>query len=278
MSLTQCCECDRAAVRFWGPVAYCVLHLREASAAEPDAHTCSRCGEQQPPQVLWRRDRPCGTCQDGMRRDTSAYEHRGVAGQDPELDPVEAAVIAAGLFEGFPAQRRVLVANLKSEGVTASEVGILAEWAERSFTRSKRAGGLAKVLADPARRNEVLLDHAHYARTRQRRRPGEADYVSPTAPAEWDEIDLARRVAARVDGDQRPLGDVAAEFGLDPAEAKDLLHAGREMARGERNQPTKPDLLEPKDHADRVEQFRKDMADAKAAGVTLDVIIRRRQR
>jgi len=58
---TECCECDRAAVRYWGRWSYCASHIGEVLADEPDAHKCPKCKTEQPPQVMWRGE-PCGEC------------------------------------------------------------------------------------------------------------------------------------------------------------------------------------------------------------------------
>lgn len=60
---SECCECDKQAVRYWGRYAYCKAHVAAASVAEPDAHKCTSCKREQPAHVSWRRDKPCGKCQ-----------------------------------------------------------------------------------------------------------------------------------------------------------------------------------------------------------------------
>ncbi len=60
--LTECCECDKPAFRFWGRYAYCRYHFQPAKRLAPDAHSCHQCGEEQGRQVYWRRDKPCSQC------------------------------------------------------------------------------------------------------------------------------------------------------------------------------------------------------------------------
>ena len=60
---TECAECDRPAIAFWGMIAYCNRHLDKAQEEDPVAHQCPSCGELQPPHVHWERKAPCGKCQ-----------------------------------------------------------------------------------------------------------------------------------------------------------------------------------------------------------------------
>ena len=58
---TECCECDRPASRFIGTLPYCSTCA--GKVAHAGQHECPRCGETQPPNVLWRGDAPCTKCQ-----------------------------------------------------------------------------------------------------------------------------------------------------------------------------------------------------------------------
>lgn len=60
---SECCNCDRAAVIYHGPFAYCMVCLVEARRADPDAHRCVKCSAWQPANVSWHRDAPCKSCQ-----------------------------------------------------------------------------------------------------------------------------------------------------------------------------------------------------------------------
>jgi len=57
----ECCDCDRPALRFWGRFAYCRQCFDLAKNEAPKAHSCPDCGEEQPPNVLWR-GHTCGEC------------------------------------------------------------------------------------------------------------------------------------------------------------------------------------------------------------------------
>jgi hypothetical protein len=61
---SECCECDRAAIAYHGPYAYCAVCLTVARRLEPDAHRCVRCHAEQPRNVSWHRNAPCGSCQE----------------------------------------------------------------------------------------------------------------------------------------------------------------------------------------------------------------------
>lgn len=61
--ISECCECDKIAIIYHGPYAYCAKHLTDAVSENKTAHECIQCGEEQPHNVSWRRDAPCGKCQ-----------------------------------------------------------------------------------------------------------------------------------------------------------------------------------------------------------------------
>lgn len=60
---TECANCDRHAVAYWGPIAYCKDCISKEKRTHPQAHTCCSCNEQQPTYVSWHRRAPCGKCQ-----------------------------------------------------------------------------------------------------------------------------------------------------------------------------------------------------------------------
>jgi hypothetical protein len=59
---TECADCDRQAVAYWGKDAYCSQCLLVAKREQPEAHRCMQCGRQQPANVSWWRVTPCGSC------------------------------------------------------------------------------------------------------------------------------------------------------------------------------------------------------------------------
>lgn len=65
--LTECCQCNKYAFRFWGRYAYCAEHFEHAKAIAPTQHQCPKCKQEQGNQVMWRGDKPCGICQDKNR-------------------------------------------------------------------------------------------------------------------------------------------------------------------------------------------------------------------
>lgn len=232
MTGSACIVCDVAAARYWGQRPLCLVHYAEERASEPLSHLCPKCSVEQPPAVSWRRDRPCATCQDGMARDTAAYDRRGRPKGSPA--PVDAkasvsdALVACRLFEGFPDAREATAAQLVREAVSASQVRSLGDWADRTFGRTKkRHENLSAILRDPERRAEILADIDSYAT--RKLAPGESERATPSDPTEWDEIDRARRMSGRVDGDGKTLEQAASEFGFEPSEAARLLKIGREL-------------------------------------------------
>ena len=61
---TECAWCERYAVRFWGPHAYCRDCLGEAREAHTDAHSCKTCNDEQLGHAPWQRDtQTCSNCQ-----------------------------------------------------------------------------------------------------------------------------------------------------------------------------------------------------------------------
>lgn len=60
--LSECIECDRPAVRFWGPYAYCRRCLDQVKRDWPQAHLCRRCGREASPMAVWHRTHPCHYC------------------------------------------------------------------------------------------------------------------------------------------------------------------------------------------------------------------------
>lgn len=60
---TECVQCDRTAIRYWGLHAFCPRCLPMEKVARPDAHKCPGCHQEQPPQVAWR-GALCGTCKE----------------------------------------------------------------------------------------------------------------------------------------------------------------------------------------------------------------------
>jgi hypothetical protein len=63
---TECCECDKMAIGFWGRYPYCPQHLVAARREEPDAHRCPVCHQEQPSHVMWRGEL-CGRCKESNR-------------------------------------------------------------------------------------------------------------------------------------------------------------------------------------------------------------------
>ena len=61
MMRSECCDCDRTAIRYWGRYAYCRKCLNKAVAEKPRDHECPKCKQEQPPQVMWRGT-ACGGC------------------------------------------------------------------------------------------------------------------------------------------------------------------------------------------------------------------------
>ena len=59
--ISECCECDKVAVRYWGLYAYCKAHLTEAANSNPFGHCCPDCNQVQPAHVSWRGE-SCGEC------------------------------------------------------------------------------------------------------------------------------------------------------------------------------------------------------------------------
>lgn len=59
---TECAECDKMAVAFHGPLAFCERHLEDEKKYYPQRHQCVKCGEEQPRHVLWERSYPCAKC------------------------------------------------------------------------------------------------------------------------------------------------------------------------------------------------------------------------
>jgi len=236
---SECAYCERTAVRFWGSAAVCQEHAEEQRTLEPKAHQCNRCDAEQPADVLWRRDKPCGVCQEAMQSDTSAYRGRGQPhGTVNESTALDDALKLCGLFEGERDARSAMVGQLLRESVSASQVRLIREWAERTTTKSKRPGAIVNVLRDPDRREEVLEDIEAYAKlgVGKKLQPGETDRLQPTQEPEWTEDDWQRRVVGRVEGDRRPLPEVAVELGIELDRAQELLDSGL-AARAERMKP-----------------------------------------
>lgn len=59
---SNCAQCDLPAARYWGRYSYCRTCLEVERRENPKAHKCPKCGVEQPPQVMWRRDAPCREC------------------------------------------------------------------------------------------------------------------------------------------------------------------------------------------------------------------------
>lgn len=62
--MSECVECDKIAIRYWGRYAYCKVHFEIAKLNYPGVHECILCQKEQPPQVMWRGDAPCKSCQE----------------------------------------------------------------------------------------------------------------------------------------------------------------------------------------------------------------------
>lgn len=58
---SQCSQCDRVAARMVGPDALCSFHARFEMTARKRPHHCSKCYEEQPPNVAWYGG-ACGKC------------------------------------------------------------------------------------------------------------------------------------------------------------------------------------------------------------------------
>lgn len=167
-------------------------------------------------------------------------------------DDIEDALTYVGLFVGYPAQRHALAADLAGRGFEADDVLTLWDWAQRSFTPSKRKGGLINVLQDTERATEVLGD-VHRVSARQQQaaekthdRFKDREFKTPEEE-QWSELDRAVAVATRVDvdmankwrpldggqthylTDEEKLASVAAEFGIPDGLAAHLLAQGRQL-------------------------------------------------
>lgn len=59
--ISECCECDRPAIGYWGQAAYCKRHLEDERLTRPLAQRCCHCREVQPDNVSWRGGL-CGKC------------------------------------------------------------------------------------------------------------------------------------------------------------------------------------------------------------------------
>ena len=179
---------------------------------------------------------------------------------------VEHALIEADLFDGYPEARAKMAASLVMQGLNAAHVTQLATWGKKTFTRTAYAKSLAKTLSDPKRTNQVLADLKRVASIRKpQAAPGESERQSPVEPAEWDERDKARRMAALVDSDRKSMSDAARVLGISLSEAPPLLEQGRAM-RSEVSRDTTPDKPE-ESHKDRVDRFRRVHALANEKGI-----------
>lgn len=149
-------------------------------------------------------------------------------------DEIEEVLAAHGLHAGYPRVRRQLASDLVVRGLDKEKVERLLDWARDQKPRSAGAFA-ATLLADEARAAEVLTDLLRLEELRKRGvRPG--DRYVPTPFDERPELERACIIAACVDNDRRELGDVAAEFNLDPADARDLLEAGRDLRERDRSE------------------------------------------
>lgn len=206
---------------------------------------------------------------------------------------LEAALARCRLFVGYADQRGALALQLATEAVSASQVEQLAEWAKGEFSAAKRKGGLVNVLKDRDRRDQVLRDIAYVESVARpkKQEPGLGDRIDPSGPEQWDDMDRAARVVARVEVDLSSRGKVvgndfvylteeeriaivAEEFGFEIGMAKYLLTLGRKHRPRHEPDPSKPELPTKADHRAKVTEFRDAMAESKRRGVPLSEVMR----
>lgn len=189
---------------------------------------------------------------------------------DLSLESIEDALVLAGLFEGYPSQRRGLASTLLSRGVVAEDVQKLGNWSQRAFTKTRQLAGLRNVLEDVGRCREVLADLTRMADRKQevsmatKFAPPTGD-IPPADREAWDETDRALALTCRVDSDGRELEAIAVELNLDLGMAQHLLAKGRairqEQAKVFVKTKTKTKPKPDQTPAERLHAFRQFLAD-----------------
>lgn len=149
-------------------------------------------------------------------------------------------------------------------GFTASDVGVIIDWAERAASSAKRKAMVSTVLEDHARMREVLDDIAMVQRIRNAQAPG-----SPAKVQDLDEIDIARRIQILVDVDHRPIPEAAAVFNLTAGVAQELLAKGRLIRESMRPELAPRPAKSDHDHNAQVERFKKAMVVSRKRGIPI---------
>jgi hypothetical protein len=161
------------------------------------------------------------------------------------LEDILDELIAEGVHEGHPAERRALAGALLAAGIDAEGVRRLAEHVRRTVRDpDSRPAVLASILSDDREAGLRLADLAEIEAVRARRAardgdarplPHEVRWCPDRIPADarpdeadrWRADDRAAYVRCRIDGDRADAEQVAREVGVPVRDIAAILEHGR---------------------------------------------------